>query len=117
MSPARKAVAIRLPKVLGRLLVSEDHFVPRGMDRITDVPFPFFDRARPCRRGLHELRVSGRPSPSAPRHVHPLVDAVEALEDARQVLLRNADAVVDDSDRRFLVVAGCLDADAPFRSV
>ena len=31
------------PKVLGRLLVSEDHFVPRGMDRITDVPFPFFE--------------------------------------------------------------------------
>jgi hypothetical protein len=25
------------------LLVSEDHFVPRGMVRVTVVPFPFFD--------------------------------------------------------------------------
>ena len=70
----------------GRRLVLKDHFAPRGMVRVTVVPFPFVDSSAivpPC--ASTNWRVSGRPRPKRRLAPHAgLNDPVEAIEDPRE---------------------------------
>src|SRR6266702_1731248 len=70
-------------------------------------------------QGLHEMLDDGQPEPGAAQLARPgLVDAVEPLEDARQVGLGDADAGILDFEVAMPVVAPPAQTNGPtFRRV
>ena len=77
------------------------------MVRVTVVPLPFFELEldRTAMR-LDELAGQRQSKPQSRLAAHAFLDhAVEAVEHARQVLGRNARAVVADPDHRIVRIA------------
>ena len=98
VAAAWRAAASCAPNAAVASLVGQDHFEPRGIVSVTVVPFPFFELELD-RAAMRLDELAGQRQAEAERRLAAhacLLDPVEAVEHARQILLGDARAVIAD---------------------